>query len=101
MDNKDELIKKYEKTQKQYRVQKIVLVLVIIVILLLWILSHRLWKIDNQEVFNPTDGNINLIKVEDNDLEIDKDTKLNIFENEKFNGQKKLVLSQRVNIHFV
>lgn len=90
MDNKDELIKKYEKTQKQDRVQKIVLVLVIIVILLLWILSYRLWKINNQEVFNPTDGNINLIKVEDNDLEIDKDTKLNIFENEKFNGQKKI-----------
>ena len=90
MDNKDELIKKYEKTQKQDRVQKIVLVLVIIVILLLWILSYRLWKIDNQEVFNPTDGNINLIKVEDNYLEIDKDTKLNIFENEKFNGQKKI-----------
>ena len=75
MDNKDELIKKYEKTQKQYRVQKIVLVLVIIVILLLWILSYRLWKIDNQEVFNPTDGNINLNKVEYNYLEIDKDTK--------------------------
>lgn len=89
--NKDKIIKQYEKIQKRDKMQKIILIVIIIILLLLWILGYRVGKIGYQEVSSvPIDNedSIKLIKVLDNDVEITKNTKLNIFENEKFDGQK-------------
>ena len=86
--NKEELILKYIKKQKRDRIQKIILLIIIIILLLLWILSFRLGKIGYQEASNVSTDSIKLIKVFDSDIEMTKDTQLNIFENEKFNGQK-------------
>lgn len=88
--NKDKIIEQYEKRQKRDKTQKIILVIIIILLLLLWILGYRLGKIgyQYQEVSSTPDDNIKLIKVLDDDIEITKNTKLNIFENEKFDGEK-------------
>lgn len=88
--NKDELIEQYEKIQKRDRIQKIILLIIIIIFLLLWGLGCRLGKIGYQEVSTTPTGNdnIRLIKVTDDDVEITKNTELNIFENAKFDGEK-------------
>lgn len=88
--NKDELIEEYEKIQKRDRIQKIILLIIIIILLLLWLLGYRLGKIGYQEVSSTPTGNdnIRLIKVTDDDIEMTKNTELNIFENVKFDGEK-------------
>ena len=98
IENEEEMkeqIEEYEKIYKSDRRQKIILVIIIIILLLLlwfiWFFGFRLGKIGYQEVSTtPTeDGyNIKLIEVRDEDIEITKNTELNIFENEKYNNQK-------------
>lgn len=89
--NKDELIEQYKTIQKRDRMQKIILVIIIIILLLLYFLGYKLGKIGYQEVStiipNGND-NIKLIKVTADDIEITKNTELNIFENDKFDGKK-------------
>lgn len=88
--NKDELIEQYERIQKRDKTQKIILLIIIIILLLFWGLGYRLGKIGYQEVSTTPTGNdnIKLIKVTDEDIEITKNTELNIFENVKFDGKK-------------
>lgn len=85
----EEIIEKYKKIQKRDKIQKIILGIIIIILIVLWLLSYRLGKIGYQEVSTtPNNENITLIKITDANGEMTKNTRLNIFENEKFGGKK-------------
>ena len=88
--NKDKIIEQYEKKQKRDKIQKTILLIIIILLVVLWILSYRLGRIGYKDVSTTPTGNdnIKLIKVFDDDVEITKNTPLNIFANEKFDGEK-------------
>lgn len=108
IESQEEKLKEYEKKRKNDRRDKIVLIIIIIILLLLWLLSHRIGKIGYKEVYNPGEDRIieiisdndktknkikdeepiNLIQVSQGDLLVTKDTRLDIFNNEKFNGEK-------------
>ncbi len=72
------------------KIIKIMLTTMIVFLLsVIFILSHRIGTIGiSSEVSNNQIESMKLIKVEEKDLEIEKDTELNIFENQDFNGQK-------------
>lgn len=69
-----------------------IIILIIIIILLIFLLGYRMGKIGYQvkEVgANPDDSSkIAAIRVMQEDIEITKDTQLEIFNNSKFNGKK-------------
>lgn len=59
------------------------------ILIVLWLLSYRLGKIGYQDVSTtPNNENITLIKITDEKGEMTQNTRLNIFENEKFEGKK-------------
>lgn len=94
IDNKEELIEKYERKQKRDRWHKIILIIIIIILLLLWLLCWKLGKIGYNTDPLPSDPVFNeqlpTIKVSDDETEITDDTDLNIFANAKFNGESKI-----------
>lgn len=94
IDNKEELIEKYERKQKRDRWQKIILIIIIIILLLLWLLCWKLGKIGYNTDQLPSDPVFNeqlpTIKVSDDETEITNDNDLNIFANAKFNGETKI-----------
>lgn len=106
----EEQIEVYEEIQEGDRRQKVILVIIIIILLFLllfWLVGVRLGKIGySNEVFFTQNGNnenyyfnydynnspnnnfnIKLIEVRDEDVDIIKNTEIDIFENEKFNWQ--------------
>lgn len=68
--------------------KKIIYVLIIIILVLILLLVWKVGRIGIDE--RPTSGKVytNGIEVTENDIGIEKNTKLNIFNNEKFNGEK-------------
>lgn len=68
--------------------KRIIYILIIIIIILIILLVWKMGRIGIDE--RPTSGNIYTggIEVTENDIGIEKNTKLNIFNNEKFNGEK-------------
>lgn len=68
--------------------KKIIYILIIIIIILILLLVWKIGKIGIDE--RPTSGKIYVdgIAITENDIEIEKDTQLNIFNNEKFKGEK-------------
>lgn len=87
----DELLDKRQKEKKR----KIILIIIIIILLLLfWLLGYRMGKIGYQteEVAatpdDSTDNKLSIIKVMQGDIEITKDTQLDIFNNAKYDGEK-------------
>jgi len=68
--------------------KKIIYVLIIIILILILLLVWKVGRIGIDE--RPTSGKVytNGIEVTENDIGIEKNTKLNIFNNEKFNGEK-------------
>lgn len=68
--------------------KKIIYVLIIIILILILLLVWKVGRIGFDE--RPTSGKVytNGIEVTENDIGIEKNTKLNIFNNEKFNGEK-------------
>ena len=68
--------------------KKIIYALIIIIIILILLLVWKIGRIGIDE--RPTSGNVYTegISVTENDIEIGKNTKLNIFNNPKFNGKK-------------
>ena len=87
----NDFIAEYERIQKRDRCHKIILIAIIIILLLLWLLCWRLGKIGYNTEPLPSDPVFNeqlpTIKVSDNETEITDNTDLNIFANEKFNGE--------------
>lgn len=89
--NKEKTIEKYELEKNKESEQKIILIILIIIILLLYLLSYIIGKISYQGVFSPSSiEDIKIIEVTSDDIEITKDTELNIFKNEKF-GNKQMI----------
>ena len=86
--NNENIIEEYERIQRRDRVQKIILIIIIIILLLLCISVYRVGKIGYQPTSTTPGDSITLIKVTDNDLEVTKDTQLDIFKNAKFDGEK-------------
>jgi len=87
----DQVLNKRQKERKR----KIILMIIIIVLLFLfWLLGYRMGKIGYQieEVIANPDGSkdntVTAIKVMQGDIEITKNTLLNIFNNEKYDGEK-------------
>lgn len=68
--------------------KKIIYVLIIIILILILLLVWKVGRIGIDE--RPTSGKVytNGIEVTENDIGIEKNTKLNIFNNEKFKGEK-------------
>ena len=68
--------------------KRIIYILIIIIIILIILLVWKMGRIGIDE--RPTSGNIYTggIEVTENDIGIEKNTKLNIFNNEKFNREK-------------
>lgn len=68
--------------------KKIIYILIIIIIILILLLVWKIGKIGIDE--RPTSGKIYVdgIAITEDDIEIEKDTQLNIFNNEKFKGEK-------------
>lgn len=85
-DKIENLLKKNERD----RIIKIFLIIIIIILLLMFWLLYRLGKIGyeaNKEVIaNPSEEV--LIKITQGDIDIDKNTSLGIFKNEKFGGNE-------------
>lgn len=91
-DEYEETIEKLLKSQKRDRRNQIILIIIIIILLMFWILIFRLGKIGyqgNKEVIAEPSEDIS-IKITQGDIDIDKDTKLNIFKNQKFDGEEKI-----------
>lgn len=68
--------------------KKIIYILIIIIIILILLLVWKIGRIGIDE--RPTSGKIYVdgIAISEDDIEIEKDTQLNIFNNEKFKGEK-------------
>ena len=68
--------------------KKIIYILIIIIIILILLLVWKIGRIGIDEI--PTSGKIYVdgIAITEDDIEIEKDTQLNIFNNEKFKGEK-------------
>lgn len=68
--------------------KKIIYILIIIIIILILLLVWKIGRIGIDE--RPTSGKIYVdgITITEDDIEIEKDTQLNIFNNEKFKGEK-------------
>lgn len=68
--------------------KKIIYILIIIIIILILLLVWKIGRIGIDE--RPTLGKIYVdgIAISEDDIEIEKDTQLNIFNNEKFKGEK-------------
>ena len=68
--------------------KKIIYILIIIIIILILLLAWKIGRIGIDE--RPTSGKIYVdgIAITEDDIEIEKDTQLNIFNNEKFKGEK-------------
>lgn len=80
-----------ETKEKRDRIAKFIFVIVIIILLLIfYILGYKLGKIGYIEKYVSPLSNIKIIKVTDDNTKIITDTKLNIFKNEKFNGEEKI-----------
>lgn len=87
--NKDKLIAEYEKKQKQDKLQKIILIIIILILLILFWVCYKMGKINLRKVETvQAQDAVQLVQVTDEDLEIGKNTKLDIFNNKKFNNQK-------------
>ena len=85
-----EEIDKLLKQRKRDRIAIVILIIVIIILLLLYILGLRIGKIGYKEVGENPENQIQIIKVNQGDIEVTKNTNLNIFNNLKFNGEKKI-----------
>ena len=94
-----EQIEEYEEIQENDRRKKVILVIIIIILLFLllfWLVGVRLGKIgyykesSSSQIGENIEENYNmkLIEVRDEDVDIIKNTKIDIFENEKFNFEK-------------
>lgn len=100
IENNDEELatktKKLEKSEKQNKTKnKIIIILIIIILLLLCVLGYRIGKIGYtvKETTGPvgttgTDENIDAIRITSEGITWGEDTRLNIFNNEKFNDEK-------------
>lgn len=91
-----------KKQRNRARILNIVLIIIIILLLLFWyVVGYRMGKIGfgHQETIAPTDTitkdedmdkeyKMPEIQITQGDIEITKDTQLDIFSNEKFNGEK-------------
>ena len=91
IEDKDKIIEGLSKKQNKDKIEKIIMIIIIIILLLmLFLLGNKIGKIGYKEVSNNPENNITIIKVTDKDTELTKDTELDIFVNEKFNGEKKI-----------
>lgn len=87
----DKTIEELSRKRKRDRIEKTILIIIIIILLLmLFLLGNKIGKIGYKEVSSNPEDVITIIKVTDKDIEVTKDTELNIFANEKFNGEKKI-----------
>lgn len=87
-ENIEEIINKLNRKSSTRDI--IIILLAIIIIMLLCWLGIRIGKIGYTEtsVNDVEDWNVSLIRVLENDMEITKNTKLNIFNNVRYGGEK-------------
>lgn len=85
--------KKYEKETRKNKKNRIIIVILIIIIILLLLffwLGYKVGKIGfgyKQTSTEPTPDTLDMILIKENNMAEIIDNKLNIFKNEKFNGQ--------------
>lgn len=88
----EEQIKKEKSNNKKTITIIILIIIIILLIFLFWLLGYRMGKIGYQvkEVgaYPDDSSKIAAIRVMQEDIEITKDTQLEIFNNSKFNGEK-------------
>lgn len=92
---KEETIEELLNKRQEEKRKKIILIIIIIILLLLfWMIGYKMGKIGYQieEVTANLDGvvdnKVSMIKVMQGDIEITKETQLDIFNNEKYEGEK-------------
>lgn len=92
----EEDIEEYEKQIKKDRRDKIILIIIIIILLLLHLLCHKLGKIGYKQNISTNAGSLDdfdkvefdVVEILDGDVKNIKDSQLNIFKNQAFNGEK-------------
>lgn len=90
-DSEETIEKLLEKRKKDRRVKIILIIIIILLLLIFWLLGYRMGKIgysDKPVVADPDNNEISIIKVMQDDIQITKDTQLDIFNNSKYNGEK-------------
>jgi len=92
-DEKDQRIEELERKVKDTARKRniVIIILIILLLLLTCLLGYRIGKIGywyKEATTDPEVAAVDAIKVTEGDINITKDTQLNIFNNEKFNGQK-------------
>lgn len=91
----EEKIENIEKQRDRARIVNIILIIIIIILLLLLLVGcNRIGKIgyDTEEVSGEVkeEDETEIIRVYQKDLRVTKNTRLDIFNNKKFNGEKKI-----------
>lgn len=84
-----------EKRKKDRKIKIFLVIIIIILLLLFWLLGYRMGKIGygtKEVISNPDEDSneISIIRVMRDDIEVTKNTQLNIFKNTKFNGEEKI-----------
>lgn len=84
-----ELDNKINRTRRQVNIIIILLIILIIILLIFGILGYKIGKIGYKEVSTGVnEPDVDIINVTENDIKINKDTQLNIFNNKKFDENK-------------
>lgn len=103
----EERIAELEKSKRKDRVTKIILIIIIIILLLMFcLLGWRMGKIGygGKEIATNAGNNDNktsMIIVTQGDIELTKNTKLNIFNNAEYGGEKIIAPKSKRNISFL
>ena len=83
--DKDKLIAEYERIQKKDKMQKRILIVIIFLLLIIIVVCFRMGRISLRNVSaTPGEESLQLVQVTDDDIEITKETELDIFKNKRF-----------------
>lgn len=88
------------KQKRRDRTIHIILIIIIILLLMIYFMAARLGKIGYQQTSGEPTSTIDLIKVTEGDMDITKDTQLNIFKNEQFDGEKMIAPNSKGTYQF-
>lgn len=102
MKNEKTIEEIIEKKKKDNYKKTIMIIIVIILIFIFWLVGYRMGKIGFRtiDVSSNPEEKVEIIKVYQEDGEIEKDTKLNIFSNIKFNGEEKIAPQSKGSYQF-
>lgn len=106
IDNEKTIEELLEKKKRDRRIKIILIIIIIVLLLLFWLLGYKMGKIGygTKEVIanpdNEENNKVSIIKVMQEDMEITKDTQIDIFNNTKFDGEKIIAPKSRGEYQF-